>query len=249
MRVRGGVANNGRSYLGVGGTAAGAWSAVFGANTGQIILQNNIGFGFVDAATAAFVPAANVWYQMELDWAANGDMVVSMYDETGTTLLASTPSVATGFLTAGGVMLRGFTTSVTVFHDLDTIRKPISLVTVTDCLPGTFLDISGTGTALNLADDGEVNIPTTVGNPLVAAGTARVGSNGGVRFLGAGNDLGFTNGSLPSASVFNGDQALCAFWDDVNTVSGTVGNIYWQEIGGTLYVQWQNVGFFATAAT
>jgi len=83
----------------------------------------------------------------------------------------------------------------------------------------------------------------------LAAGTARVGSNGGVRFAGVGTDLGFTNGALPNISAFGGGQALLPFWDDFNTVGGTVGNIYWQEIGGTLYVQWQDVGFFAGTAT
>ena len=247
VRVRGGLANNGRSYLGVGATGGGAWSAVFAPNTSQIILQNNTGFGFVTAATAAATIAADTWYQMELDWSLSGDMVVSLLDEAGTSVLASTPSVATGFTSKGGVILRGFTTNVAAFHDFDTLRKRVSGVSVTDDLPGTFVDISGTGTALNLADDGEVDIPTTVGNALLAAGTARVGSNGGVRFDGAGTQLGFTNLPLPSVDVFNGGQALLPFWDDVNTVGGTVGNVYWQEIGNTLYVQWDDVGFFLDA--
>lgn len=120
---------------------------------------------------------------------------------------------------------------------------------MTDCLPGTFVDISGTGTALNLGDDSSANIVTTVSNCVFAAGSASVGSNGGVRFNGASTGLGFTNGSLPSLNAFNGDQTIFPFWDDVNTSSGVNGNIYWQEIGGTLYVQWNNVAFFNTALT
>ena len=116
-------------------------------------------------------------------------------------------------------------------------------------LPGTWIDISATGTPLNLADDGEVDIPTTIGNSLFAAGIARIGSNGGVRFAGTGTELGFTNTALPNTAAFSlTSQVLLGFWDDVNTVSGTVGQIYWQETQGRLIVQWQDAGFFNAAA-
>ena len=118
---------------------------------------------------------------------------------------------------------------------------PVSIVSN---LPGTWVEIAGTGTPLNLADDGEINIVTTLGNIAFPAGVARVGSNGGVRFRGMGTDLGFTNGALPNTAVFNGDQALLPFWDDMNTVGGTVGNIYWQETQGRLVIQWDDAGFF-----
>jgi len=114
-------------------------------------------------------------------------------------------------------------------------------------LPGAWIEISGTGAPLNLSDDGEVDIPTTVGNAFFAAGVARVASNGGVRFNGVGTDLGFTNTTIPNIAAFSGDQSLLPFWDDVDTVGGTVGNIYWQEVGSTLVVRWQDIGFFAAA--
>ncbi|MEZ6014084.1 MAG: hypothetical protein R3F49_03145 [Planctomycetota bacterium] len=120
-------------------------------------------------------------------------------------------------------------------------------VVITDCLPGSFVDISATGTPLGLTDDGEADISTTVSNALFAAGLARVGSNGGVRFNGAGTNLGFGNAAIPSTNAFSGDQTLLPFWDDVNTVGGTIGDIFWEEIGGTLIVQWNNVGFFQDA--
>ena len=68
-------------------------------------------------------------------------------------------------------------------------------------LPGTFVDISTTGTPLSLTDDGEVDITTTVGNALLPAGTVRVGSNGAVRFRGTGNELAFTNAAIPNAGA------------------------------------------------
>jgi len=133
---------------------------------------------------------------------------------------------------------------------LSLVNKLAATTYMTSTVPGTFVDISGTGTALNLTDDGEVDIATTVGNALLAAGTARVGSNGAVRFGGAGTQLGFTNAAIPSASAYGlTSQVAMPFWDDFNTVGGTVGNIYWQEIGDTLIVQWNNAGFFGQPAT
>ena len=132
---------------------------------------------------------------------------------------------------------------------LTLINKLAATTFMTDSIPGTWVDISGTGAPLNLADDGEIDIPTTVGNALLAAGTARVGSNGAVRFGGAGTELGFTNAAIPSASAFGlTSQVLMGFWDDFNTVGGTVGNVYWQEIGDTLIIQWQDAAFFNTPA-
>ncbi|MCH7792496.1 MAG: hypothetical protein IID31_09490, partial [Planctomycetes bacterium] len=98
------------------------------------------------------------------------------------------------------------------------------------------------------SDDGEVNIASTSSNAVFGAG-ARVGSNGAVRFGGSGLSLGFTNQTIPSTSMFGGDQSLAAFWDDINTSSGTNGQIYWQDIGGTLVVQWERAGFFGSQDT
>lgn len=98
----------GRVYVGVGASAGGTWSMVAAPNTGEIIIQNNTGYGFVNVAAApyAFTPG---WYQMRLDWALNGDMTLRLYDDTGTTLLAQTPTASTGYTTAGGIAFRGFT--------------------------------------------------------------------------------------------------------------------------------------------
>lgn len=123
VRTRGPANNIGRVYLGVGATAAGGtWSAVFGPNTNQILLQNNTPtYGFVTAQSASFTFTANTWYVLMLDWAANGDMTVRLFDEAMTSLLASTPTHASGFTTPGGVALRGFTTTTTQFVDVDDI--------------------------------------------------------------------------------------------------------------------------------
>lgn len=108
-----------------------------------------------------------------------------------------------------------------------------------------FIDISGTGTALSLSDDGEANITTTVGNAIFGAGTVRVGNNGGIGFTSLG-DLGITNAALPSANVFGGATALLPFWDDIDSDTG---DVYWQESGGTLIVQWDNRPHFSNTGS
>ena len=54
--------------------------------------------------------------------------------------------------------------------------------------PSLFVDISGTGTALNLADDGEATITTTVGNAIFPSGATTVANNGGI-IAAAGEEL------------------------------------------------------------
>jgi hypothetical protein len=120
---------------------------------------------------------------------------------------------------------------------------------IVSTLPGTWIDISGTGTPLSLGDDAEVDVVTTIGNTLLAAGVARVGSNGGVRFNGVGLNIPGPNAVIPAGNVFGGDQTLLPFWDDIDTNFGLVGEIYFGEAQGRLIVQWQNVGFYNAAAT
>jgi hypothetical protein len=103
--------------------------------------------------------------------------------------------------------------------------------------PSKFIDISTTGTALNLTDDGEATITTTVGNEIFPAGPVTVGNNGGI--LAGGNlQLDYINAALPVASL---PAALLPFWDDIDSDSG---NVYWDEqiVDGinTLIVQWES---------
>lgn len=99
----------GRMYLGVSASAGGMFSAVFAPNTQEVQLQDNTGFGFITLATAPAALAGNTWYQLQMNWAANGDMTASIYDETGTSLVAATSTIATGNTTAGFLGFRGFT--------------------------------------------------------------------------------------------------------------------------------------------
>jgi hypothetical protein len=125
------------------------------------------------------------------------------------------------------------------------VEFPNPTLALVNHLPGTWLDISGTGTPLGLGDDDEIDLTMTLGNQLFAPGTIRIGSNGGVRFAGTGRDLHHESEYLPSSRAFGIDsQVLLPLWSDIDTASGTQGEIYWQEVGDTLVVQWERVSFY-----
>jgi len=111
---------------------------------------------------------------------------------------------------------------------------------------GRFVDISATGTPLNLTDDGTATITTTVGNAIFPAGAVSVANNGGI-LAGAGRNLSFSNGVLPISSFA---ETLLPFWDDIDSDTG---NVYWQErlVEGiqTLIVQWDNRPHFSNVGS
>lgn len=121
--------------------------------------------------------------------------------------------------------------------------------------PGSFIDISGIGIPLNLSDDGHADITTTVNNSLFAAGTWRIGNNGGMGLNVAPSPFGLPNApgpnqTLPNPLVFGGNkQALCPGWDNEGD---STGNVYWLELpGDKLIVQWhmRNVGTSGNTTT
>lgn len=114
---------------------------------------------------------------------------------------------------------------------------------IVESIPGTFLDISSTGTPLNLADDGEVSFTSTIGNALLPAGTVRIAANGGARFgtsaiPNLGLDLAPDNTSLPATGAFGRRQALLPYWDDLSLAHG---DVYVREQAGRLIIQWDGV--------
>jgi len=136
VRLRG-SSTTGRSYVGYGATANGCLTAVIAPNTGQILLQSCTNWNFNSLASAPFQYSADTWYVLRLEWAANGDASVHLLDETRTTTLASTPTVATPFVSSGGIALRGSSNNApTVFHDLDTIWLERGNLGTNYCSPG-----------------------------------------------------------------------------------------------------------------
>jgi hypothetical protein len=128
----------------------------------------------------------------------------------------------------------------------------VAQLEITCSLPGTFVDISATGTALGLADEGVVEI--TPGFDLTAtlfagdgSGRVWVANNGAVGFLGDDGTAGafWLNTTLPNFGLFGGahgtPQALAAYWDDLDADTG---DVYHETIGAAgsrvLIIQWQD---------
>ena len=103
--------------------------------------------------------------------------------------------------------------------------------------PSLFIDISNSGNPLNLSDDAQATITTTVGNSVFPAGSVTISNNGGI-VAAANTGLSPLNQSLPVAIT---GAILVPLWDDID---GVLGNVYWEqlEVNGinTLIVQWHN---------
>lgn len=107
---------------------------------------------------------------------------------------------------------------------------------IVDNIPGTFVDISGTGTPLNLSGDDEAVFISPNGNAILPAGPFIVGNNGGIGLANPPDtNLAPNNQPIPSIGAYGNGKALLPQWDDIGN---TVGNIYAQAIGDTTIVQW-----------
>lgn len=107
-----------------------------------------------------------------------------------------------------------------------------------------FIDISGNGTRLDLADDSWTVIQTTVGNSIIPAGSVVINNNGAI-LAGGSRSLGYSNFPLSSFPT-SFPSSLFAYWDDID---GGPGAVYYREqsVGGipTLIVQWDNRPHFS----
>ena len=110
-------------------------------------------------------------------------------------------------------------------------------IVLVDTLPGTFIDIADIGTPLDIGDEDEVEIQTTIGNGLLPAGSVIVANNGGIGFDPPGTDLARDNEEIPSEGAFGGGQALLAYWDDIGN---DVGGVLWLELDDKLIIQWED---------
>lgn len=110
-------------------------------------------------------------------------------------------------------------------------------IDIVDTLPGSFIDISMTGNELDIGDEDEIAIQTTIGNALVPAGQVIVANNGGVGFAPPLTNLAPENEELPSNDAFGGGQALLPYWDDIGN---DLGGVFWEEQNDTLIIQWED---------
>lgn len=115
--------------------------------------------------------------------------------------------------------------------------------TIDDACSTAFEDISGTGTALGLTDDGEalVTMPFAFTLYDITSSDIEIDNNGGIVFntIGPGNINCCASTGLPETSEF--DAAILAFWDDL---TNTTGDVYYQTLGTApnrrFIVQWDD---------
>ena len=102
----------GRTYLGFGADAtdpgAGASSFVLAPNTGDIRFQNNPGFNFIELNVLPFSFTPDTWYMAEVFFAPGGDVIGSLFDDSGTTLLAQLTGDGLTSTGGGNIALRSF---------------------------------------------------------------------------------------------------------------------------------------------
>jgi|GEM_PF-2294776 len=115
--------------------------------------------------------------------------------------------------------------------------------TFDDTQPAAFVDITATGTGLNLSDDGTIGITSPF--PFTFYGVSStnlcVGNNGVLVFGTSSCSVTYTNTPLPGSF---GGAAIAPFWDDLFQPSG---NVYWQVLGAapnrTLVVEWDRAHY------
>lgn len=106
-------------------------------------------------------------------------------------------------------------------------------------------EIGGSGTALNLGDDGYAVVPLPFSSVLFPGSAVVVHNNGGLGF-GASTSLPASNNPVPSADAFEGDAALLPYWDDLDSDTG---NVYHAVVGTApervFVVEWKDRPHYA----
>lgn len=123
---------------------------------------------------------------------------------------------------------------------------------IVDTLPGSWVDISTIGVALDIQADDVAAIDSNVGNAVFPIGRWWVGNNGAVGF-GLNSLLPPITEPIPSSQIFGGDQAVAVFGTDIGNDDG---NVFWAVLpaartgrGSVLIVQWHNHRFEGSTDT
>jgi hypothetical protein len=102
---------DGRAYFGFGASAGGTLSLVASGSTGELLLEQNTGYGYRVIGSARKKWLSNRWYRLEVDWGTDGRIVGRVYDSDGTTWL-QTVKAATTAIASGGIAFRAAGTTV-----------------------------------------------------------------------------------------------------------------------------------------
>lgn len=107
-----------------------------------------------------------------------------------------------------------------------------------------WIDISGSGSALTLSDDGESGL---LALPFAfpwfgrTAAQVQVGANGVISFQAG--PVAYANAALPSSTI--PAESLCVLWDDLNPGAG--GTIRYHGTSERMVISWLAVPFYGTA--
>ncbi|MCL4267672.1 MAG: hypothetical protein KJ069_31155, partial [Anaerolineae bacterium] len=213
-----------------------------GAGNPSIVLTKTVG---IDTAVCATTDAITVTVGTDVTYCFEventGDVTLNVHDlddsELGTILSGFPYALAPGasaFITETTTLM-----ATTINTATWTAYNPAGYV-YDDTAPYNFIDISGTGTALNLTDDSEANV--TMPFQFTFFGTTsdlvRIGNNGGILFATTTGDVGFTNAALPNADHL---LTLFPYWDDIDDETG---NVYYETQGSApnrmFIVQWHD---------
>ncbi|MFA6044270.1 MAG: hypothetical protein WC718_04750 [Phycisphaerales bacterium] len=113
-------------------------------------------------------------------------------------------------------------------------------VVIVNDMAGTFVDISTTGTPLNLTDDGQVTINSGIISAFFGTNVVTVSNNMAVGFgnFAAANTAGPVNTPIPSPALFGGGQSVAVLWDNPGPGTGGLSNVFYQEFADSYVIQW-----------
>jgi hypothetical protein len=162
---------DGRAYFGFGASSRGTLSLVAAPNTGQLILQNNSGFGFTDLASINQSYQANHWYKLEVDWSTTGAIVGKLLDSDGVTVLGTVSTTVSG-ITSGGIAFRA--TGSDKYWDTVTDTRGVNSFAIST---GSTSGSSGSGTGTGSSTGG--SCPGSTTPPTGSSGGSSAGSSSG----------------------------------------------------------------------
>lgn len=113
-------------------------------------------------------------------------------------------------------------------------------VVIVNNVSGSFVDISTTGTPLNLTDDGQTTITSGILSQFFGTNVVTVSNNMAVGFgpLAASGAAGPVNTPIPSGNLFGGQQSVAVLWDNPGPGTGGLSNVFYQEFSDSYVIQW-----------
>ena len=112
----------------------------------------------------------------------------------------------------------------------------------------SWTDISGTGTATGISDDGEENIPLPFTFWFYGIAYSQVTVGDGALLFGSDDSINNRNACLPTNNTEGDDALALPMWDDLNAEQSSTGDVFWEVVGTaperSLVIQYQDIPHF-----